>query len=130
MNIMSPFIWQELVTNDPIRSGEFYSQLFGWHQRHINAGEYGTYTIFQKDGHDIAGMMKPTPDTPGDAPYWHFYIAVENIDYIAEQTVLLGGEVLVAPHNIPDVGRACAISDSTGAIVHLMQSGNKTDDVA
>lgn len=117
----TPFIWQELVTTDQQASGTFYSQLFGWQLTQVNAGEFGTYTLFQKQGQDIAGMMNPTNDTPGEGSYWHSYIAVEAIDECARKTTELGGFVLVEPHDIPDVGRVCAISDPTGAIVYLIQ---------
>ena len=76
---------------------------------------------FKKNGEDIAGMMNPTTDTPGKGSYWHSYIAVDDIDDCAKQTKALGGKVLVPPHDVPDVGRVCAVSDPTGAIVHLMQ---------
>ena len=115
------FIWQELVTPDQEASGAFYSKLLGWSMKQVDAGEFGTYTLFQKGGKDIAGMMNPTADTPGDGSYWHSYIAVDDIDGCAEQTVSLGGKVLVQPHEVPDVGRVCVVADPTGAIVHLMQ---------
>ena len=121
MSEQNPFIWQELVTSDQETSGAFFSKLFGWSLKQVDAGEFGTYTLFQKDGQDIAGMMSPTPETPGNGSYWHSYIAVEDIDDCAKQTTVLGGKVLVSPHDVPDVGRVCAVSDPTGAIVHLMQ---------
>jgi len=65
--------------------------------------------------------MNPTPNTPGKEPYWHSYIAVEHVDDCAEKSVALGGKVLVPPHDVPDVGRICVISDPIGAVVHLMQ---------
>ena len=117
----SPFIWQELVTPDQEVSGAFFSKLFGWNLKQVDAGEFGTYTLFQKEGQDIAGMMNPTPDTPGKGSYWHSYIAVEDVDNCAMQATELGGKVLVLPHDVPDVGRVCAVSDPTGAIIHLMQ---------
>lgn len=118
---LNPFIWQELVTTDQETSGVFFSKLLDWNLKQVDADEFATYTLFQKDGRDIAGMMNPTPDTPDKGSYWHSYIAVEDIDNCAEQTVELGGKVLVSSHNVPDVGRICAISDPTGAIVYLMQ---------
>ena len=124
MNEKNPFIWQELVTPDQLTSGTFFSQLFGWSLKQVDAGEFGTYTLFQKEGRDIAGMMNPTVDTPGEGSYWHSYIAVEDIDNYAKKTTELGGKVLVQPHNVPDVGRVCAVSDPTGAIIHLMQAVN------
>ena len=121
MSEQNPFIWQELVTTDQEVSGYFFSKLLDWNLKKVNAGKFGTYTLFQKEGQDIAGMMSPTPDTPGEVSYWHSYISVEDIDNCAKQTVELGGKVLVPPHDVPDVGRICAVSDPTGAIVHLMQ---------
>jgi len=121
MSDQNPFIWRELVTPDQDASGEFYSKLFGWSLKQVDAGEFGIYTLFQKAGQDIAGMMNPTADTPGEGAYWHSYIAVEDIDDCAKQTTILGGKVLVLPHAVPDVGLVCVVSDPTGAIVHLLQ---------
>jgi predicted enzyme related to lactoylglutathione lyase len=60
----SPFIWHELVTPDQRASGAFFTQLFGWQSREVDAGTFGTYTLFHKDGEDIAGMMNPTAESP------------------------------------------------------------------
>lgn len=117
----SPFIWHELVTPDQTSSGAFFSQLFGWTRKEVDAGSFGIYTLFQKDGQDIAGMMNPTPDTLGKGPYWHSYIAVENVDDCAKRASSLGGSVLVSPHDVPDVGRICVVADPTGAVAHLME---------
>lgn len=122
MPAQSPFIWHELVTNDQARSGTFFSQLFGWNRREVDAGPFGTYTLFQQNGQDVAGMMNPTPDTPGKGSYWHSYIAVGNVDECAKRVPSLGGRVLVAPHDVPQFGRVCAVADPTGAVAHLVQS--------
>ena len=124
MSDPNPFIWQELVTTNQETSGNFFSKLLGWKLKQVDAGEFGTYSLFQKEGQDIAGMMNSTPDTPGKGSYWHSYIAVDDIDNCVEQAVELGGKVLVPPHDVPDVGRICAVSDPTGAVVHLMQPVN------
>lgn len=118
----SPFIWHELVTDDQASSGTFFGQLFGWNRREVDAGPFGTYTLFQQNGKDVAGMMNPTPDTPGKRSYWHSYIAVDNVDECAERVPSLGGRVLVAPHDVPQFGRVCAVADPTGAVAHLVQS--------
>jgi len=124
MSEQNPFIWQELVTTDQETSGAFFSKLLGWDLKKLDAGEFGIYTLFQKNGKDVAGMMDPTPETPGEGSYWHSYIAVEDIDKYANKTIEIGGKVLVPPHDVPDVGRICAVSDPTGAVVHLMQPVN------
>jgi len=125
MSDQSPFIWHELVTPDQSNSGKFFCELFGWNVKEVDAGEFGTYSLFEKDGKDVAGMMNPTPDTPGDRSYWHSYIEVSNVDACAEKAPSLGGKVVVKPHDVPDVGRVCIVEDPTGAIAHLMQPVKK-----
>ena len=117
----NPFIWHELVTPDQASSGAFFKQLFGWTSREVDAGPFGKYTLFQKDGEDVAGMMNPTADTPGKGSCWHSYIAVESVDDCAKRAPLLGGTVVVPPHDIPDVGRVCVLSDPTAAVAHLLE---------
>lgn len=116
-----PFVWHELVTDDQMSSGAFFGQLFGWGRKEVDAGPFGTYTLFQKNGKDVAGMMSPTPDTPGEGSYWHAYIAVDDVDACAARVPSLGGSVLVAPHDVPEFGRVCAVADPSGAVAHLVQ---------
>ena len=118
----TPFIWHELVTSDQAKSGAFFTELFGWTKVEVDAGKYGTYTLFKKDGQDVAGMMNPTSDTPNEGSYWHSYISVVDVDLCAEKVPALGGKVIVPPHNVPDVGRICIVEDPTGAMAYLMQS--------
>jgi predicted enzyme related to lactoylglutathione lyase len=117
----NPFIWHELVTPDQPASGTFLSRLLGWTSREVDAGPFGMYTLFQKDGQDVAGMMNPTPDSPGSGAYWHPYIAVDDVDECARLVPSLGGSILVAPHDVPDFGRVCAVADPVGAVAHLVQ---------
>ena len=121
MSTQNLFIWQELVTPDQKTSGAFYSKLFGWTTKEVDAGEYGSYTIFKKDGQSIAGMMNSSSDTVGKGSYWHPYIAVEDIEECVIQSTLLGGKVIMPPHHVPDEGWVCVISDPNGAVVHLKQ---------
>ena len=117
----NPFIWHELVTPDQKSSGTFFTQLFGWTRREVDAGPFGIYTLFQKEGQDVAGMMNPTSGSPDKGSYWHSYIEVDDVDECSRQAPLLGGQVVVPPHDVPDVGRICAVADPTGAVAHLMQ---------
>jgi uncharacterized protein len=83
------------------------------------------HTLFQRDGRDVAGMMNPTPDTPGKGSYWHSYIAVEDVDECAKRAASLGGTVLVTPHEVPEFGRVCVVADPTGAVAHLVQPAKR-----
>ena len=121
MSEQSPFIWHELVTSDQHASGQFFRELLDWTSREVDAGPFGTYTLFQTGGQDVAGMMNPTPDTQRKGSYWHPYISVADVDACATRAVALGGSVVVPPHVVPQFGRVCAIADPTGAIAHLVQ---------
>lgn len=115
------FIWHELDTKNQKKSGTFINQLFGWTLKDIDAGEFGTYTIFQKDGQDIAGMMNPTKESPANKSQWQTYISVEDVDIFAQRTIELGGKVLVPPHEVPEFGIVCLIFDPTGATMPLVK---------
>lgn len=125
MTIRNPFIWHELVTPDQKKSGDFFSELLGWSIKQVDAGKFGTYTLFQKEGLDVAGMMNPTSDTSGQGAFWHSYIAVDDIDDCVYKTTELGGRVLVPVQEVPDVGRICVVADPTGAVAHLIQTIQK-----
>ncbi len=115
------FIWHELDTSDPKKSGHFFNKLFGWTLKEVDAGEFGTYTIFQKDGEDLAGIMNPTSESPTKKSQWQTYIAVDDVDACAQLTIELGGKVLVPPHDVPAFGRVCLIAEPTGATIPLVK---------
>ena len=116
------FIWNELITSDQKKSGDFYSRLFGWKRKEADAGPMGTYTIFQQAGKDVDGMMNPTIDyTRTLGARWYAYIAVDDIDAHAARAKELGGKLIAGPDDIPGVGRVCLLSDPTGALIRLMQ---------
>ena len=45
-----PFIWPELFRAGQPTSGAFLSQLFGWTRMKVDAGSFGTCTLFQING--------------------------------------------------------------------------------
>ena len=90
------FIWNELDTPDQKASGTFFSALLGWTRKEIDAGAFGTYTLFQQHGKDVAGMM-PTDASPARGTRWQAYIAVSDVDACALRVAELGGKVVVPP---------------------------------
>ena len=111
MREQNPFIWHELVTLDQKSRGAFFSQLFRWTRKEVEAGPFGIYTLFQENDQDVAEMMNPTPDAPGKGSHWHSYIAVDDVEKCAKQAPILGGRVVVPAHDVPDVGRICVVAD-------------------
>lgn len=115
------FYWNELVTANQEKSGKFYCALLGWTQRAIDAGPFGMYVLFSRDGKDVAGMMNPTSDySRTKASWWSAYIAVNDVDICASRVEELGGKIVEPVTDIPNVGRACMIADPVGAVICLM----------
>lgn len=115
------FCWNELMTRDTEKAGKFYADLIGWDP--VDSGMPGMkYTLFKNAGKDAGGMMAMPPDVPAEVPsHWMAYITVDDVDGAAKKAGGLGGKVLVAPRDIPNVGRFCVIQDPTGAAVGLLQ---------
>ena len=87
----------------------------------------GTYTLFQADGKDVAGMMNPLTDfSKGRPPFWAAYIEVVDVDASAVKAVQLGGKLIETPGDVPDVGRVCMITDPSGAPICLMTPASPT----
>jgi uncharacterized protein len=120
--VRGTFIWNHLVTTDQPKSGAFYSQLLGWQCREVDAGPFGSYTLFRQNGVEVAGMMGPTIDYTRSRPsQWYAYIAVQDVDAFAKRAEQLGGKLIEPPHEIPQVGRACLIADPLSAPITLMK---------
>jgi predicted enzyme related to lactoylglutathione lyase len=113
------FSWCELITQDPGAAKKFYGALLGWQFEEM--GMQGMpYAVVKAAGEDAGGIMATPPDAPGMPPTWGVYVTVDDVDRSAEHAKALGGQVIVAPRDIPDVGRFCVIQDPQGAMISLI----------
>lgn len=107
--------WNELMTRDTAAAKAFYGAVFGWGSRSRDMGDF-EYIVFQKGGHDIAGMMAMAgPEWEGIPEHWMNYVTVADVDATVAKAVQLGGSVRVPPMDIPEIGRFAVLQDSTGA---------------
>jgi uncharacterized protein len=111
--------WTELATPDPDRARDFYTALFGWTARE---DDYGIpYTTFlTRDGAQVGGMFRITPEMEGMPTLWMPYFAVDGTDAAAARAAELGGETLLPPADIPSVGRFALLRDSQGALFNIL----------
>jgi predicted enzyme related to lactoylglutathione lyase len=107
------FSWFELSTEDLPAAQSFYSRLFGWSMERWD-GE-GDYTLIKVAGKEVAGMASAAPGKPPRG--WGVYVTVTDVDQTAAMAEDLGGKVLVAPRDIPRVGRFCVLQDPQGAVL-------------
>ena len=118
------FCWADLGTTEGPDAKTFYTALFGWDAEDLPAGEDGVYTMFRKQGRDVAALYEMGADERGQLPaHWSSYVSVEDLDAVAGRGTELGAAVVAEPFDVMDSGRMAVLRDPAGAHVHLWQPG-------
>jgi uncharacterized protein len=108
------FFWYEVITTDVDAARRFYTDVVGWGTQ--DSGTPG-YTLFTVDGRPVAGLMA-IPDEAramGAPPSWMGYVAVNDVDGMAERIVAEGGRLHRAPFDVPGAVRLAVAADPQGA---------------
>lgn len=106
--------WNELSSTDPEAATAFYRRHFGWEQEGmLDMGPYGQYRFIQHHGITIGAIMPKMPQMP--APFWTYYIGVDDIDRALAAVEAGGGTVLQAPMEIPGGEFSLTALDPQGA---------------
>jgi predicted enzyme related to lactoylglutathione lyase len=113
------FSWTELTTSDPKAAREFYGKLLDWQFTDMDMGK-SVYTVINVGGQGVGGITAVPPNAKGMPPAWGSYITVNNVDAVVAHVAGLGGRVLLAPTDIPTVGRFATIMDPQGATISLI----------
>lgn len=115
--------WNELMTPDTEKAKTFYGGLFGWEPQSEDMGEMGEYTLFNLGGgRQAAGMMAIKPEMGPIPAHWLVYFAVADPDAAHDKALALGGKSMVAPTDIPEVGRFAVLADPVGAVFAIYRS--------
>jgi len=109
-------VWNEVLSDDPEGTAKFFADVFGWSMNKQEMGDLGTYTMFMDGTEQRAGCTK-APD--GASPSWLTYWNVADVDKSFEKAKSLGAQVMMAPMDIPTVGRSAVVVDPTGAVFAL-----------
>ncbi|MEP6819935.1 MAG: VOC family protein [bacterium] len=123
VNVANSFCWNELMTTDTTRDGEFYTGLFGWGKDTQNFGPL-EYTMFSNNERPAGGMLQITPDMGPIPPNWLVYFAVDDCDAKTQKATELGGSVMQQPDDIPNIGRFSILTDPQGAAFALIKLEN------
>jgi predicted enzyme related to lactoylglutathione lyase len=105
------------------RARAFYGGLFGWD---IQEGppEAGGYSMATMGGHQVAGIGPKMSEEMPTA--WITYIATDDADATAAKIKAAGGQMLMDPFDVMDVGRMGIAVDPGGAVFGLWQSRTHT----
>jgi predicted enzyme related to lactoylglutathione lyase len=110
--------WNELTTRDPGAAKSFYGSVFGW-DFEDKEFERGAYTIVSVGGEAFGGVTDRAPE--GFPAHWLVYFAVEDADATVATAKKGGGEAMVGPFDISEVGRIAVIEDPGGAFFAIIQ---------
>lgn len=114
--------WVDLGTGDIAKAISFYSSQFGWD---IEQGgeEVGGYSLGKLDGRNVAGIG-PNMSDPGAPSAWSTYFAATDADAIAARITSAGGQLVMGPMDVMDLGRMLVATDVTGAFFGVWQAMN------
>jgi uncharacterized protein len=114
--------WHELSTWEPETALAFYGRTLGWQFEPAPLPGGASYWIARKDGRPVGGIFALTaPDYEGIPSHWMTYMSVPDIDQAESDTASAGGEVMRSATEVPGVGRLSVVTDSTGALIGLIQ---------
>jgi len=117
------YIWYELLSPDPEGSKAFYDSVVGWNIGE-GAPEFQGYRMIGRSDGKYAGGVFPLTDemrAHGARPTWLGYIHVPDVDRSVKDIEQAGGKALMAPFDIPNVGRIALVADPQGAPFYVMK---------
>jgi len=116
-------IWYELLSDDAEASKAFYEDVVGWKVHPPQPGDDKGYRTIDTGSGFVGGLMplNESMRAGGAKPTWLFYIGVEDVDATAKKVEAAGGTILMAPFDIPDVGRVAMINDPQGIPLYIMR---------
>jgi len=129
--LLGKFVWHDLITDDVSAARRFYGELLGWQFEDTTHPRGGDYTLITSDGQYVGGMLRLPDSTTAEYSRWLPYLSVANVDNAVRFTESAGGEAIAGPVDLPDIGRAAAITDPQGAVLGLLRSrvGDPDDSI-
>lgn len=109
--------WNECCTRDAAAALAFYERVFGFGHETMRAGP-APYHVLTHGGVPRGGLM-PSPD-PVAPSGWMPYVSVSDCDAAVAKAASLGARTLLAPMDMPDVGRFAVLMDSVGAAIGVI----------
>jgi uncharacterized protein len=112
--------WVELSSPDTDAAAAFYGDLMGWSATEPGpVEETGGYRMFQQGDQRVAGLMGHMQE--GQPTIWATYVSVADADDTAAKVKDAGGNVMVEPMDVMDIGRMAFFVDPTGAAFGVWQ---------
>jgi predicted enzyme related to lactoylglutathione lyase len=112
--------WVDLGTGDIGSAISFYSSQFGWDIEQGGA-DVGGYSLAKLGGRNVAGIGPNMSDQNAPSA-WSTYFAAADADAAAERITSAGGQLVMGPMDVMDLGRMVVATDVTGAFFGVWQA--------
>ena len=121
------FVWHELMTTDVEGAKAFYGAVVGWGTTRRQGAAPTTppeYEMWTAGEQPVGGVMTlpPEAEKAGAPAHWIAYTEVPDVDATVVQALGMGSGALVAPEEVPGVGRFAALQDPQGAVFAVITS--------
>ena len=114
--------WHELNTWEPERARHFYHATLGWDFRPAALPGGASYWVAHREGRAVGGIFQLTePHFEGIPSHWMTYLAVSDLIDAQMKAESAGGEILRPAFHLNGVGRLSVVTDSTGALIGLIE---------
>jgi len=121
--------WLELNTHQPEDAVVFYNKTLGWVFEPTDLPQGGAYWVARHNNKPVGGVFALDNTDPGDIPsHWMTYMRVSDIDKAQTEALKAGGEVIRPALCLDGVGKLAVITDSTGALIGLIEPENTGED--
>jgi uncharacterized protein len=110
--------WVQLGTSDMDGAIDFYSALFGWSVAESQP-DTGGYRLALLRDRPVAGLSPLMSE--GQPVAWSTYVSTDDADGTAEKVKANGGQVVVDPMDVMELGRMAFFTDPQGAAIGVWQ---------
>jgi len=112
-------VWADLQSTDRDKARAFYADLFGWEWT-VTGEAFNHYANASLGDRLIAGEMGAAAGAP-EMAMWSLYLKTEDIDVATAHVEAAGGQVLMKPMTVGNLGAMGFYVDPTGAAFGLWQ---------
>ncbi|MBI3449370.1 MAG: VOC family protein [Acidobacteria bacterium] len=106
----SPVMQFQILSKNPEKSAEFYTQVFGWKIDADNA--MGYRMIDTGAGRGIGGGIWPSP--PEGHSFVQLFIEVDDVAAHVAKIAAKGGKTIIPPQKLPDGDELAIVHDNEG----------------
>ncbi|MFJ6775541.1 VOC family protein [Kitasatospora sp. NPDC091257] len=113
--------WADAMFTDLEGAKAFYGDVLGWTFGE-SSSEFGNYTQAYSDGRAVAAIVPPMPGAEAQSA-WCLYLASPDAGATATRIRANGGEVVMGPMQVGDLGTMVIAKDPAGVVFGVWQAG-------